>query len=206
MKKYPVAEGKISLGGPEVDFLNNPYSDKRDLVYMGERNYDDPLVKDALEGVEKPKIEDSPIPRRVSKYVGQILRSLNERFMKEGRVKLSYRDLRIKEMPRREVVITEDGHIAEVLGFYDTESTDLYLSPYLKELDEKTNKKVLIEEIFHYAQHKLGIIGKYAEKYGRRARPAIELQAKEMVEEIAPEIYSTGYPWDIQKRAQPGLS
>src|SRR4030043_159215 len=146
MKKYAASGGKLSLGGyPAVDSLDNPHSDKGDLIYVGERNYDDPLVKDALEGVHKHRTDGSLTAKRDSR----------------GRL-LGY-----------------------VLGYYNTESKKLRLNPYLT---EEQLRKVTAHEIFHYAQDKLGIIGKYVEKYGPFARPVIESQTDDMVKRLLPEI------------------
>jgi len=188
MKKYTSSGGKLSLGGyPAVDSLDNPHSDKNDLIYVGERNYDDPLVKDALEGVHKHRTDGSLIAKKASKYVRRILHALNKELVKQGGVKLKYRDLDIGEMEDDEIAIRDrDGRVVGfVLGYYDTKSKRLKLNPYL---NEEQLKKVTAHEIFHYAQDKLGIIGKYAEKYGQFARPVIESQTDAMVAKLLPEI------------------
>ncbi len=194
MKKYSASGGKLSLGGyPVVDSLDNPHSDKGDLIYVGERNYDDPLVKDALEGVHKHRTDGSLTSRRASKYVRRILHALNKELVKQGGVKLKYRDLDIGEMEDSETKLRDaNGRvIGYILGFYNTESRKLKLNPYLT---EEQLKQVTAHEIFHYAQDKLGIIGKYVEKYGPFARPVIESQTDAMVRKLLPEISDAREP------------
>ena len=188
MKKYAVSDGKLSLAGyPAVDSLDNPHSDKGDLIYVGERNYDDPLVKDALEGVHKHRTDGSLTAKRASKYVRRIIHALNRELVKQGGVKLKYRDLDIGEMEDSETKLRDaNGRvIGYILGFYNTGSRKLKLNPYLT---EEQLKEVTAHEIFHYAQDKLGIIGKYVEKYGPFARPVIESQTDAMVKKLLPEI------------------
>jgi hypothetical protein len=194
MKKYAASGGKLSLGGyPAVDSLDNPHSDKGDLIYVGERNYDDPLVKDALEGVHKHRTDGSLTAKKASKYVRRILHALNREFVKQGGVKLKYRDLDIGEMEDSETKLRDaNGRvIGYILGFYNTESRKLKLNPYLTE--EQLNQ-VIAHEIFHYAQDKLGIIGKYVEKYGPFARPVIESQTDAMMKRLLPEISDAREP------------
>jgi hypothetical protein len=188
MKKYAASGGKLSLGGyPAVDSLDNPHSDKGDLIYVGERNYDDPLVKDALEGVHKHRTDGSLTAKRASKYVRRIIRALNKELVRQGGVKLRYRDLDIGEMEDKETEMRDSRGrlLGYVLGYYNTESKKLRLNPYLT---EEQLRKVTAHEIFHYAQDKLGIIGKYVEKYGPFARPVIESQTDDMVKRLLPEI------------------
>jgi len=192
--KYLSADGKLSLGGyPVVDSLDNPHSDKADLIYVGERNYDDPLVRDALEGVHKHRTDGSLTAKKASKYVRRIIHALNKEFVRQGGVKLKYRDLDIGEMEDDETKLRDaKGRvIGYILGYYNTQSRKLKLNPYLT---EEQLKEVTAHEIFHYAQDKLGIIGKYVEKYGPLARPVIESQTDAMVARLMPEISEATEP------------
>lgn len=183
--KYRFSEGKVSLGGPPVDALDSRHSDKKDMIYVGERNYDDPLL-DPLHGVEEPKIENSWVARKASLYIRRIIHSLNRQIVKEGGVKLRYSDLKIKAMKRPQFSIDEDGRVGLVLGYYDTRTKEIYLNPYI---DEDTLKKVTTHEIVHYAQDKLGIIGSYIEKYGEKSRGMIERHADIATREIMPDLF-----------------
>jgi hypothetical protein len=186
LKNY-LAEGKVSLAGfPAVDSLRNPYSDKNDLIYVGDRNYDDSLLK-PLEGVHDHKTDGSLTAKKASKYVRRILHALNRELVKQGGVKLRYRDLDIGEMDENETELKDSsGRLrGYVLGYYNPETRKLKLNP---RLNEEQLKEVTAHEIFHYAQDKLGIIGRYIEKYGLFARPAIETQTDIMVQNLMPEI------------------
>jgi hypothetical protein len=188
--KYMSAEGKVSLAGfPEVDSLRNPYSDKDDLIYVGERNYDDPLLK-PLEGVREHRTDGSLTANKASKYVRRILHALNKELIRQGGVKLKYRDLEIGEMENDEIEMRgRDGQvIGHVLGYFDTITKKLKLNPYLTEAQLE---KVTVHEIFHYAQDKLGIIGNYERKFGQKARAVIEAQTDQMVEKVMTDIYTS---------------
>ena len=185
--KYLSTDGKVSLGKgyPVVDALKNPHSDKKDIIYVGERNYDDPLLN-PLHGVEEPEIENSWIANKASKYIRRIIHSLNRQLINEGGVKLRYRDLKIKGMKKQQVSITEDGQIGMVLGYYDTQTKELYLNPYLT---EEMLEKVTTHEIVHYVQDKLGIIGRYIERYGEKSRGMIESHADNATKEVISDLY-----------------
>ncbi len=182
--KYLAADGKISLGGSYVvvDTLKNPHTDKDDVIYVGERNYDDPLLK-PMEGINEPWIENTEITRKASKYVRRVLHSINKKLLEEGGVKLRYRDLKIKAMRKQQFSINEDGQVGMVLGYYDTETKELYLNPLLYN-NERLLEKVTAHEIVHYAQHKLGIIGTMLDIYGPNSRPMIENHAENAVERL----------------------
>jgi Zn-dependent peptidase ImmA (M78 family) len=188
MRKYAVPERKVSLGGPVVDTLENPYSDKGDIIYVGPRRYDDPLL-DPLHGVKEPGIEDSWVARKASLYVRRIIRSLNRQIAKEGGVKLRYRDLRIRAMREPHAYVCEGGSSGPVLGYYDTRTKEIFLNPYLT---EEGVREVTAHEIVHYAQDKLGIIGRYVERYGERSRAAIERQAEDTTKAIMPDLFLRG--------------
>jgi hypothetical protein len=192
MKKYMASDRKLFLGGyPVVDFLNNRHSDKGDLIYVGERNYDNPLVKDALEGVHEHRTDGSLTANRASKYVRRIIHALNKELVRQGGVKLRYRDLDIGEMEDSETEMRDSRGrlLGYVLGYYNTNSKKLRLNPYLT---GDQLKKVTAHEIFHYVQDKLGIIGKYVEKYGPFARSVIESQTDDVIRKLLPEISDTG--------------
>jgi hypothetical protein len=202
--KYMASDGRLLLGGyPVVDPLRNPHSDKDDLIYAGERNYDDPLVKDALEGVHKHRTDGSLTANKASKYVRRILHALNKELISQGGVKLRYRDLDIGEMEHRETEMRDSRGrlLGYVLGYYNTETKKLRLNPYLT---EEMLKKVTIHEIFHYAQHKLGIIGKYVENFGPFARPVIESQTDDMVDMLMPQLSEATEP--LPERYQTSLN
>lgn len=104
-----------------------------------------------------------------------LVERLNEYLADEAGAVLSYGDLKIREM-EPSYTITGDGRIAKVLGLYNTETKDLFLSSDLK--GEEVSE-VMEHELLHYVQDKFGVIGRYLDENPRNAREMIERDAEE---------------------------
>jgi len=160
------------------------HSDETDIIETKSYNT---VLEDPLKGVEYHRDDGSWIARKASVYVRRILHALNKELIKQGGIKLRYRDLRIEAMRDPPFVVNEDNTRSYVLGYYNTRNKTLYLNPLLT---EDMVKKVTAHEIVHYMQDKLGIIGNYVEKYGERgARQRLESMDHHITKGVMDDLY-----------------
>ncbi len=126
----------------------------------------------------KPVIRDT----RLNSYVNGVIGSINNLIGGMYGIVPYYRDaeISVKRQPKFYRFFVDKGRliakkVGEVFGSYNPSSDKIEIDPDVVEGKAPVSlRRVLGEELIHYAQKTLGVLKRYNEKFGERARDFVE--------------------------------
>ena len=190
------------LGFPAVNPMKSRHSDKRKLIYVGKRYFDDDQTRENVERVMKEtarktrvRTDGSWISRLLEPYVEKAIYYLNKVFAKETGYIVDYGTVELAEIKEKPFVYDKKGRVRGVInGMYNTIFKKNSFNPELAEMHISRPVKTLVHELGHNGKDYQGELGEYGDAFGPLTVPLVEAKNRLITDMVTPQVLQDPMP------------